>query len=132
MGPFAAAAATLPLLAGCIAETALPTFAAPGPVTSPGTSGRLRLERTCLRFETAGGTSFLVVWPHGARVDFTARPPLVLDAAGRGARVGEAVRLTEFHASAPWSSGSRKINGIIRRCGGPLFMTYGFLPYIPG
>lgn len=122
----AAAAATLALLAGCIAETALPTFGPTSALSAAGTSGRLRLDGTCLRLETAGGASFLVVWPHGARVDYGLKPPLVQDGAGGTARVGDIVRLSGAPASDGWAARSRKAAGIIRRCGGPLFVTHGF------
>lgn len=113
------------LLAGCIAEMAIPTVAGPGG-WAPAAAGRLRLDGTCLRLDTAGGPSFLIVWPHGARIDYGSRPPLVLDGVGGRARVGETVRLGGGPVAADALAASRKTTGIIRRCGGPLFETSGF------
>lgn len=122
-----AAAATLALLAGCIAETALPTIAdARSSGIAHGRPGILRLDGNCVRLETMSGL-YLVVWPHGAAVDYSASPPAVTDGQGGSARTGERVTLEGAEYRRGSFPTSRKTAGIIRRCGGPLFVTYGFV-----
>ena len=122
----AAAAATLLLLSGCISETALPTVYQPGlPVIAYGPPGTLRLHGSCLRLDIA--RSFLVVWPHGARVEYGSQPAIIHDGRGGVARLGDTVTLVGWETDSGSLVLSRKTAGIIRRCGGPLFVTHGFL-----
>jgi hypothetical protein len=67
------------------------------------------------------------VWRHGAAVNYAATPPIVADGEGKSARIGERVALGGAHYSSRQLTASRKAAGIIRRCGGPLFVTYGIL-----
>lgn len=128
----AAAGTLLLLLSGCIAETALPTIANLRDTgIALGQPGVLRLDGTCVRLETMRGR-YLVVWPHGAAVDYAASPPIVTDGEGGSARIGERVTLEGAQYRSRELAKSRKTAGIIRRCGGPLFVTYGFVkPYGP-
>jgi len=122
-----AAATLLLLLAGCISETALPTIANMRDTgIAYGQVGILRLDGTCVRLETSRGR-LLVVWPHGAEVDYTAAPPIVTDGEGGSARIGERVMLEGARYGSRQLIKSRKTAGIIRRCGGPLFVTYGIV-----
>jgi hypothetical protein len=86
----------------------------------------LRVDGTCVRLETTGGT-FLVVWPHGAAVDYSASPPTVSDGQGGSVRIGERVALGGAEYRRHQLTTSRKTGGIIRRCGGPLFVAYAIL-----
>ena len=121
----AAAAALLLPLAGCIAETALPTVDRPYVGIAHGPPGTLRLHGDCLRVDIA--RSFLVVWPHGAAVDHRSGRPVVHDGRGGSARIGDLVTLTGGETDSGSLPLSRKSAGIIRRCGGPIFATNGFL-----
>ena len=94
--------------------------------TALGQPGTLRLDGTCVRLETIRGR-YLVVWPHGAGVDYAATPPIVNDGEGKSARIGERVTLEGAHYPSRQLPMSRKTAGIIRRCGGPLFVTYGIV-----
>ncbi len=125
-----AAAATLLLLGGCIAETALPTIANMRDTgIALGQPGILRLDGTCVRLETIRGR-YLVVWPHGAALDYAVTPPLLTDGEGGSARIGERVTLEGAHYRPRQLTMSRKTAGIIRRCGGPIFVTYAIVkPY---
>ncbi len=115
------------VLAGCISETALPTIPNMRDAgIAYGQIGILRLEGNCVRLETSGGRH-LVVWPHGAAVDYRAIPPIVTDGEGGSARIGERVMLEGARYGNRQLAKSRKTAGIIRRCGGPLFVTYGIL-----
>lgn len=122
-----AAAAFLLLLPGCISETALPTIANMRETgIAYGQVGILRLDGNCVRLETSSGRH-LVVWPHGAAVDYAATPPIVTDGEGGSARIGERVMLEGARYRSRQLARSRKTAGIIRRCGGPLFVAYGIL-----
>ena len=123
----AAAAGALALLAGCIAETALPTIPhARSAGVAHGRPGILRLDGTCVRLETTS-KHYLVVWPHGAALDYSASPPAVTDGQGGSARIGERVTLEGAEYARRSFPTSRKTAGIIRRCGGSLFVSYGFV-----
>jgi hypothetical protein len=113
------------LLPGCIGETAVPTVAQPYAGLAHGPPGTLRLDGNCLRVDIA--RSFLVVWPHGASVDYGSDPPIVQDGRGGSARVGDLVTLTGGETDSGSLALSRKSAGIVRRCGGPIFATNGFL-----
>jgi hypothetical protein len=119
------AAAFLLLPVGCIAETALPSIAN---MRETGIAlvrpGILRMDGNCVRLETMRGR-YLVVWPHGASVDYSATPPVVTDGEGASARIGERVTLEGAHYRSRELTMSRKTAGIIRRCGGQIFVTYG-------
>ena len=115
------------LLPGRISETALPTIPNMRDTgIAYGQVGVLRLDGTCVRLETPQGP-LLVVWPHGAAVDYTATPPIVTDGEGGSDRIGERVSLEGARYQSRHLAMSRKTAGIIRRCGGPLFVTYGIL-----
>jgi hypothetical protein len=119
------AAATLLLLAGCISEKTLPTAADDGGTAIMlAMTGKLRLDGDCVRLDR-GDVSYLVLWSHGARVDYGSRPPIVLDGRGGSARIGDSVAL-EGGPRNPAPVTSRKTAGIISRCGGPVFRAYGF------
>jgi len=122
----ASAAFLLLALTGCISDKTLPTAADDSATAIVlAMTGKLRLQGDCVRLDR-GDRSYLVIWSHGARVDYSTRPPLVLDGRGGSARIGDSVALEGGPRNLPLPPMSRKTAEILRHCGGPVFRAYGF------
>lgn len=107
VGLVALAGVTLSGCAGMVisAPRDLPSWS-PGPGIPAGIAqGVLRFDGNCVRLETEGGPSYVVVWPEDTRLREDLVPPMVVDAGGRMiGSLGDQVSLP----GAPFAAGSWK------------------------
>lgn len=92
--------------------------------------GRLVLEDGCLRVDTPGGESYLVLWP--PRAELHRDPTRVTDpGTGASAEVGEPVRLSGGEVSLRPLVLERLENPPPERCGGPYWLAGNLLSPAP-
>ena len=112
------------LMSGCThSDVAFATYK-PSTVEVMGRAdGILRLQGNCIYLQTKGDRYF-VLWPEGT-VFIKGSPSRIIDSRGVAGEAGSKVVLRGGETGRDAFTDNPKVSALMRRCGGPFFITYG-------